>query len=356
MRKSTLISIAIAFSLGACATPTLKSVSDPAEGLSYFLPKRLHQIEITQSLDKDKCKKTLQLTDAGLFPDTNYQFAIQPVHNRFRNENTVLLTDSNGLLTSSTTTTTGTVGTTLVNAAQSAAAVAEIFGIAGTPEGEDEKDECPTISVNRYFDFGRSTNRMAATELLNNHGYIMSYDDDLLNLNSEVRTIVSEKGIAGIYYRRSKSYLNTITCKADIDTSCDIKNVVLELPQGMTISQIKTYGDTFTAESDSVSFAQGMLTGWTIDRKSEAAEIAKLPLDIIEAVLEVPASLLTLRVANTTQENLLQTGQNNVATTTATGERAEIIRDINANLLRLCIAEAGTDTARLMACANNNGS
>ena len=73
----------------ACATPTYKSQVDSSkflnenEGLSYYLPRQLHKIELSR--DKD-CNTTLKLTEGDLVPDEKVTFLLNTASNPVRDD------------------------------------------------------------------------------------------------------------------------------------------------------------------------------------------------------------------------------------------------------------------------------
>jgi len=368
-KKNLSLSLGVAtFILSACTSSTLKSHHDAdnswgSGGLSYYLPKQLHQVEITQAMNEGSCERTLSVTEAALVGDPHYKFSLIPVHSKFRNETLQLTSTTSGLLSSTMSTTEGVADEVIINAVQSAVAV---FGIAGENDGGSTGNEprCDDANIKSIFDFGHKADRQKVRTLLGRYDYEIKYGKALDGLNTSVKLKLDDKQqdkintTNAVFYRRPVTYLPSISCKNPA-ASCSINTLLLNLPQGAPIDYLVTAGDSFTMESDGATFTNGMLTNLSVERKSEAVEIAKIPLNIVTAILETPTDLLTLRTMREEGENSLSEQERTMIANEQMrleSERTLLLNQVKLELLQACLLNAEGDVGRTLICTQTNGS
>jgi len=141
------------------------------------------------------------------------------------------------------------------------------------------------------------------------------------------------------------TYTAAVSCLGK--SNCTPEIISLNLPQAGPIGYIIPKGSSLSAESDTLTFQNGLLTDWNTIRKSPVAEIAKLPVEIAREIITVPNSLLTLRTQNLNNLASLEQARTGIesATTANTSssiqnERTILIEELRLEILRLCVAQA----------------
>ena len=358
--KISLLSF-LAISLPACATPTYLSKFDnttsslsATDGVIYFLPRQLHQVELTQD---DKCMTTLKITESDLVPDTKLKFIIKPYANSFRDDTLNLKTTPAGLLSSTASTSDGKLDEIVVDIAGAIAS----FGSINTASVPNNSNCAPKKSIGIY-DLAMKQVRDDLVKEAKEIKFDLKFENQLDTLNSTIldqnlKTKLSTQ--SGIFYRRPVTYTAVVSCLNKSNCAPEIIN--LNLPQAGPIGYIIPKGSSLSAESDTLTFENGLLTDWNTVRKSPVAEIAKLPVEIAQEIITVPSSLLTLRTQNLNDLASLEQARTGIesATTANTSssiqnERAILLEELRLEILRLCVAQATetNDSVALNECFN----
>lgn len=340
-----LFFICTALITSACATPTYKSEVDTSnyinanEGLSYYLPRQLHKLELTR--DKE-CNTTLTLTEGDLVPDETVTFLLTTANNPVRDDTLNIKTTSTGLLTSSRTTTSGQLGEIITQVAGALAAVpSSTFGVLNVRS-------CQKRASNfiAQYDIAKVDDRKELKKEAMDYGFTINFSTELTSKqNSLSKSVTLLKDKSGIFYRRPQVFTASVKCETN--TKCTPDIITINLPQFGNVGYIEPKGSSFTAESDTLTFSNGMLTDWNTVRKSSVAEIAKLPVKVMEEIISVPNSLLTLRSTRATNTNTLETNLETLTQTQNANDRASLRREIELAIITDCLSKAEDSSARL---------
>jgi len=155
------------------------------------------------------------------------------------------------------------------------------------------------------------------------------------------------KNKRGIFYRRPISFNATVKCKV---INCTPELIVLDLPQAGPIGFVQPMGSSFTEDSDTLMFQNGLLTDWNTDRKSSVAEIAKLPVEVAKQIITVPSELLTLRMARVDDVVNLENSIAMLESDRVSDREAALAAQIRLQLLEACIAAASGNQTALNEC------
>ena len=85
--------------------------------------------------------------------------------------------------------------------------------------------------------------------------------------------------------------------------------VTVSVPDASTLYVLPVMGATMTKSSIKHVFKDGMLTELSLDQPSTLAAVAGLPVDILKALVSIPAEIIKLRVDYSTQEKAELDGQ-----------------------------------------------
>lgn len=151
--------------------------------------------------------------------------------------------------------------------------------------------------------------------------------------------------IEGLYYRSPVPVIIELDkcapseCGPDHAKLTPIDSSIVMLPQAGTTSWVPMRSSAFVTTVDTVKFTDGMLTEWNATRPSEALVVVRLPVQILQQVISVPAQIFQLRVNyDSSYKSLLDAAQ------------AERVSAEKLKLLRDCISAAGDDPTKLKAC------
>ena len=124
-------------------------------------------------------------------------------------------------------------------------------------------------------------------------------------------TGVSGTTASGLFYRRELPYVMSIyTSRGDKPADFVIaKTILLNLPNESPLEMVKLESGTFTTRTFATIFDNGILTSHTEAKPSEALAIARIPVEVMKAIFEIPTSLVQLKVNYTSKEKELVTAQ-----------------------------------------------
>ncbi len=119
---------------------------------------------------------------------------------------------------------------------------------------------------------------------------------------------VPDASARGLVYRRPIPYMISVTRGTD-DTQDVLASTVAMLPQGGPYGVIPYEPRTFVTSVTNVSFDNGQPTQWHTDNPSEVAAVFRIPVAMARALVEVPATLVQLRVNYDTRHTELVEAQ-----------------------------------------------
>lgn len=117
------------------------------------------------------------------------------------------------------------------------------------------------------------------------------------NAVSTPTTSVDGQGAQGIYYRPLLGYNISI-----FDYNNQIKSYQLLVPDLRHVSYFPLLRAPFIKKVSSLSFNNGMLNSFTLDRPSQAEGFISIPIDLAKAIVGIPAELISIKI-NTAGQN-----------------------------------------------------
>lgn len=265
-----------------------------------------------------KWVETAALTFLPSVPDAGARFVANMAENLARDD-AVKVSVASGLLSSSTSTSTDQTAAVILNLIQASAAkratasskrVLEFLGARTAPEPA----ECKAFQFSRTLDpTDLKDVQAAALKLLEDSGGSLALSVDNFGCDKEAgvckvvawsparhRTHVDTVQ-SGYVYRSARSVDASVTPRSVVD-GCGSREAAVAVtasavvPDSTTAFVLPTRAGAFVKTKLEFTFKDGMPVDYSIDQPSQLAAITGLPLAIAKAILEVPASIIKLRV------------------------------------------------------------
>ncbi|WP_374382453.1 hypothetical protein [Dongia sp.] len=247
----------------------------------------------------DGCQFDAEITVTGpyIVADPDVTLLLTQERSAFRTEQVGLNISSDGLLESADTMSTGELDQLIKILAQIAGAV--ITGVPTTLPGQQPNAQvnealaaCPPLFL-----------QTKASEIDPAQSENFALDTWTAG-TVEALTVPKLDDIGGVYYRALKRVPVTLKYAEGAEFTFTVQAVA------GPISHISFKGSLFSDQnSTSVRFVKGVPVSYDRSSPSEAVAIAKLPLDLVNAFLQLPLSVLTFRVQMVTQESALTAKQ-----------------------------------------------
>lgn len=282
------------------------------------------------------CEYSAKVESLAVQADPNYRYVAHLSHNGTRDDDLTLEVNSEGLLTSTKITAADKTGEILVELAGAASAAAQ----PGMEDYDSERDavRClgPKVLVFNPADKyeAQGTSLLPAFDSINKqlleYGISLSHDsipaipdgDDL------------EPKWGAVYYRAPMPIVVSVHQDERV-----ISSSVVNVPQLGPTAYIPMKANAFVTTVDELTFTDGSVTKWNTKRPSEALAIVKVPVDIMKAVVSVPAGIFKLRVDYDSQAKTLR--QNEIDAMKEKVKRLE---------LEQCVARAQADETAASEC------
>jgi hypothetical protein len=262
-------------------------------------------------------EQTVTLTVLPPVPDPAHRYQVRDVTSLTRDE-TAKLTVSNGLLNTVDSTTTGQVGTILVNLVSSLAAVSGT-GAPGLQvmrkHGVVGEADCKPFRYVATFD---PTNPKdiarinAALVQWAGGSYWLARDAEASDATAAAPNMPAAKATPGatdgLRYRAPLAVdlsvtVKTLTCSQTVNVSGAFVSAVVPDSSVSYVLPIEASG--FTTVKTELAFKDGMPVTLGYDKPSRLVAVSRIPINILKAILEVPGSILKLRVDYSSQEAAL---------------------------------------------------
>lgn len=262
--------------------------------------KRLEQV----TANVGKMEQTVTLKALPAAPDHQHRYAIVFDPSVVRDDN-VKLTVANGLLNSTTSESTGQAGALLVNLASSLAGGTSPKRTLSTGI-EKPTSTCEPFSLSRTFDPTDSKDVAAvalALETKSQNALKLIYNAQNPPGNAKYTKL------PGIAYRAPR--VITVEIEAQSSIACKFQtqpahaSLSATVPDSSETYYLPVEAGSFTKSKVDYVFKDGMPVTFSNDRPSQAVAVARLPIDVLKAIVEVPASIVKLRVDYNSQANSL---------------------------------------------------
>ena len=258
--------------------------------------------------------------DRGLVADESRLFTADLHHSALRDDELTLTVNTQGLLTSGKGVSTDRTGDIFTEIAKTIAVLAG--NIPGTQTTQlksvksDKKPECKPVSMTLVADLldttqvGKVNTRLEESGLrMEVCGYGIHLAEKLCpEAGADKKPLYFDLPTAnggmtpGLYYRRELPYIVKI-----FGTKTDSEDVLLAsqlvtLPNRSPVAVVPFRTGSFVKSVNEVTFENGMLTAWNINRPSEALAVAKLPLTVLNSMVGTLTQFLQLRIDYTSEE------------------------------------------------------
>jgi hypothetical protein len=264
-------------------------------GGSYFLPMTLMTIKLTKTGDN---KIDVQLPEIKKVPDSDMMFALDYESDIFSDDSFKVEYDSKGFLKSITATADDKTVQIVENIFSAVATL-----MTGAP-----------IAVTRALgDINTGDVALLETVNPNNENEIKSLNKKLENYGLKIKVDSIGTGAPkslneanddvykkGIYYRPAKPYIVSFFKLDPNKTDSDgIKYSSYQFfsENKSPLVSVDISRSWFVKRETTLSFSEGVLTSTDIKKPSEALEFSKIPVDIANAVIGIPAKIIDFKVS-----------------------------------------------------------
>ena len=323
------------------AKKELNSKSNVVINIKTKAMKEGRSTEVTESPSKTDYTAVVEIKLLPPSADPAHGFRLNTSHNIFRDDSNHLVISNEGLLTSNDTTAIDRTGEIIVALSKAVGAVAELssggaimLDKSRSPASvvEDaEPDECKNVPDKRILivDFtAKDDVETQANKMLTCMGVRFEWLESKNSFDVEVDDAIGGKGVLkGIAYRTpTEQWIKIQVCARAYVKDCDpaVSNevdttpiptwrtsqvVVLKLPQAGPVSYLPQNASAFTKTTYKTKFQDGMLIDYDATRPSEFAEVASLPIRIVDGVFEGVSKVISLRTNVAKQKTELATQQ-----------------------------------------------
>lgn len=267
-------------------------------------------------------EQTVTLTVLPPVPDPTHRYQVRDLGSLTRDE-TVKLTVNNGLLNTVDSTTTGQVGTILVNLVSSLAAAsgtkASRLQVKSTVTAPGTTDCKPFRYVATFDPTDLADVSRVNAELMklpDDSGYRLARHPEeptkvqqpSVEADQNLKAVDKRKATDGLRYRAPLTLdlrvtVETLACTQKVNVSGAFVSAVVPDSTSSYVLPIDASG--FTKVKTEIAFKDGMPVTLGYDKPSRLAAVSRIPIDILKAILEVPGSILKLRVDYSSQEAAL---------------------------------------------------
>ncbi len=324
--------------------------------------------------DRDKGKKkyqyTVTLKDLEYFPDTSYPLFLEHNQDIFFEDDLDFEIGANQLLKSINTESTDKTGEVLVNLIDLAGTIAKMStGVPSLPDADRRTDSrmdasatlenkyvCDPLvdnDIKAYLDLAKKStgnfyNDFSKTEINN------KLIDNKLPIRIEVNRshtskvdIVEGLSYSGVFVRSPIPYVVTVTiskkhfdksklpmhaydeekdanvnenlivvdpnkCLDKFDINESEQKYLVMAPNDGPITRIDISRSSFITKTENLTISNGMLSKIDLVKPSQALGFIRIPVDMVKAIAEIPASIFSLKVENKAQEAGFYESQANI--------------------------------------------
>lgn len=290
--------------------------------------------------------------------DPAFLYRLDPKHSVLRDDKQKIEIGKNGLLVSTDIVAADRTSDILVGLATAAGA---IFGapvpVAGARDDDDE-----------YVDCSKAPDTFTGVVDVANRDSLNALNRNLKCLAIRLKPTISDRAdfagpkansanqIEGIVYRTPVEVLFNVERCALTTEQCNggsgwqvTEVVAFSLPQAGPISVVPQNAGAMTRSTYKLAFDQGMLTSYSSDRPSEALEVARTPIRLVEGVFDGVSKIISLRTGQTKSLAELSKEELAFANALAAQDRAGISNQtlLSSEQLALANALAKEEVARI---------
>lgn len=255
--------------------------------------------------NQGKWEETITIVPLSVAPENNRRYLLDLDHNIFRND-ALDVTVENGLLSSSKATSDDQTKNIILSLVQG-------FSAFKTPKGLGEEnfiykskvndsniEECNEYFYQHIFNPTDTTETQAVIAALKGHRAGVTFKLD--HVFKQLISPTTVKEVDGIVYRAPLNLGITLYSDEDAPAICggtaikQQETIVMTVPDPDAEFILMPRAGAFTKSQFDFTFKDGSPSKYTVDRPSEVAGIASLPIDIAKALISIPAEIIRLRV------------------------------------------------------------
>lgn len=268
------------------------------------------------------CRETASLTVLPHAPDPKARFLASHASSAWRDDQLTLSVTPTGLLNTATTVSTDQTGSTILSLVQAFAGLRaggpglNIMKGRSTDEPSTKPEACEEYKTSRVLDPTQKQELKETARQLQQVGSQVGLCVD--GLGSGTAATMKDK-VTGFAYRASRPIRLTVTgrpqnnpAQCEHAPNTEAASLVAHLPDASTLFVTPVTAAAFTKVSNKHTFKDGMLVEVSLDKPSVVAAVASLPVEILKALVSIPASIIKLRVDYESQSEALATTQANV--------------------------------------------
>ena len=267
-------------------------------GLIYALPMSL--VTITGDRDSSSGKVTYTVTPS-IVPDPGARYRLRYAPSGNTDDDLNLQVDKNGLLTSTRANFTDRTGDIVI-------AVAKTVAAFSTPSRATAMR--PAVPPAPVYPFSAiyTIDELVRTQVLPDAATI-SVDANWPVAGSWQTAAVAPSCSFSVCFRTVVPMKGTISGGGTVRNEFVFIAIDPRRTEGITLKSA-----ALVARTNTVTFDSGLITSVAINEPSTTLAIANLPLAVLKAILSAPAELLTLRIANVTDQANLARAQADLLT------------------------------------------
>ncbi len=276
-------------SLTACASTTSTIVNEKdIDGLTYFMPNKDFIVTITMTEpDSHGSNKVSNIVFSAstAYADRSKQYVLKHGTNLFNDSKLDVTVDTTGLLKSSTSTSTSKVAEVLV-------------GLATTAGYKASKSIAPSCNKagDYVFIFEPSDK---PTDKCGVHIEISSLTKSADTIKTTIKK--PDSSYSGVFYRQEEAY----KIKASFANGDIYKEAILYSPSGSETLFLPISKSFFADSESTLTFTDGMPTGYKQDDKSELVGAFAIPAKVIGAYFKAVGELFGAFSTKNTNESAL---------------------------------------------------
>jgi len=272
-----------------------------------------------------KCTETATLAALPHAPDPDARFLAQHASSAWRDDQLTLSVSPTGLLNSASAVATDQTGQVILSLVQAFAGARVGSGsppfkslrLRPTEDKRDPAQACSPYKTTQVFDPTRLDEVEAAKVALSHAS--AGFQLCVAGLKADTIRAELKDTVPGFAYRASLPVRVTLAgsfaptpdvCAPAANT--EAASLVAHVPDASTLFVTPVTAGAFTKVSNKHTFKDGMLVEVSLDKPSMAAAIASLPVEILKALVSIPAAIIKLRVDYESQSAALATSQANV--------------------------------------------
>jgi hypothetical protein len=269
----------------------------------YYLPKGLLKLDIQWTTDEYGRRSLAFAADVTLVPDPAFRYYLSYVPSWLSSDKVNVAYTPEGFLSSITTEQTDETLNVVSTVIQSIGSVLTGAPLAAnTRDINDTAPESPVI-YKGYIDPLDNLKVELLNQALAKHKLYFTVSPVSGDVSSVDKISVESTG-SGVFYRPFETYNIAIaSSNANVPMSDEY---LISLPSATSVHLAKIPMASFVHNTFNMTFQNGVPQSVAVDKPSSALAVAKVPFEIIQAIIALPAQLFQFRI-NLQREHAINT-------------------------------------------------